>query len=326
MSYYDVFNGDGDGICALHQLRLAEPRGSILVTGLKRDIELLQRVRAVPGDQVTVLDISMDRNRAPLLALLRRGVEVRYIDHHFAGEIPLSPELDATIDESPGVCTSLLVDRLLDGRFRKWAVVGAFADNLQGTAMELAKPLALDERALADLRELGESLNYNAYGETEADLLLPPAQLYRIVSRYEDPLKLAREEPLVTRLTHERETDMRRAFRARPSHQWRFGDVYVLPDAAWSRRVSGTFANRLATKSPASAHAVLTPVGPSHFSVSVRAPVEGGPSAVEFCRRFPNGGGRSGAAGIDRLDAARLAEFVTAFEETWGRSREEVAS
>jgi len=38
MKYIDVFNGDADGICALHQLRLAEPVESTLVTGVKRDI------------------------------------------------------------------------------------------------------------------------------------------------------------------------------------------------------------------------------------------------------------------------------------------------
>ena len=35
MRYFDVFNGDADGICALHQLRLADPLDSTLVTGLK---------------------------------------------------------------------------------------------------------------------------------------------------------------------------------------------------------------------------------------------------------------------------------------------------
>ncbi len=47
MTTFDVFNGDADGICALLQLRLANPLESILVTGVKRDIRLLQRVDAV---------------------------------------------------------------------------------------------------------------------------------------------------------------------------------------------------------------------------------------------------------------------------------------
>lgn len=42
---YDVFNGDADGICALHQLRLARPRPEAqLVTGVKRDIRLLRHL------------------------------------------------------------------------------------------------------------------------------------------------------------------------------------------------------------------------------------------------------------------------------------------
>ena len=57
MGYFDVFNGDADGICALHQLRLAEPRSSRLITGTKREIKLLDRVQAHPRDEVTVLDI-----------------------------------------------------------------------------------------------------------------------------------------------------------------------------------------------------------------------------------------------------------------------------
>ena len=44
MADYDVFNGDADGICSLVQLRLAEPRESTLVTGVKRDINLLTQV------------------------------------------------------------------------------------------------------------------------------------------------------------------------------------------------------------------------------------------------------------------------------------------
>ena len=58
MRIIDVFNGDADGLCALHQLRLAEPAASELVTGPKREIGLLKRVQASAGDRVTVLDIA----------------------------------------------------------------------------------------------------------------------------------------------------------------------------------------------------------------------------------------------------------------------------
>ncbi|MGL6056659.1 MAG: DHH family phosphoesterase, partial [Vibrio metschnikovii] len=51
--HYDVFNGDADGIIALLQLRLAEPIESQLVTGVKRDIQLLKKLTVNPGDSVT---------------------------------------------------------------------------------------------------------------------------------------------------------------------------------------------------------------------------------------------------------------------------------
>ena len=73
MAFYDIFNGDADGLCALQQLRLAQPREAELITGVKRDIRLLERVRAQPGDEVTVLYVSLAENREGILALLDAG-------------------------------------------------------------------------------------------------------------------------------------------------------------------------------------------------------------------------------------------------------------
>jgi hypothetical protein len=73
MSHYDVFNGDADGICALVQLRNADPRASTLVTGVKRDINLLKQIDAQPGDSITVLDVSLDKNREGLEKVLAAG-------------------------------------------------------------------------------------------------------------------------------------------------------------------------------------------------------------------------------------------------------------
>lgn len=317
MRYYDVFNGDADGICALHQLRLADPLDSTLITGLKREITLLGSVPATDGDVVTVLDLSLDRNREALGQLLDRGVVVHYFDHHFAGAIPSHPRLLTMIDDSAKTCTSALIDRYLRGRFRIWAVVGAFGDSVDDAAVELARPLGIDAQQLERLRELGTNLNYGAYGQSEADVLVPPAQLYRIVSHYADPFELAASEPLVARLADERRNDIERAFVSKTLRATACTDTWLLPDAAWSRRVSGTFANRLALLHPRLAHAVLTPLAGAGYVVSVRAPRGKGATAVDFCRRFPTGGGRVAAAGIDRLEASRLDGFLKAFAETW---------
>ena len=214
MRYYDVFNGDADGICALHQLRLDFPVESEIITGLKRDITLLEYVPAVEGDLVNVLDISLDRNRDALKELLDRGVIVHYFDHHYAGELPRHKLLTAMIDESGATCTSGLMDRHLRGRFRIWAVVGAFGDAMPDVTFELAKELGLDAPRLEVLRELGESLNYNAYGDTPADVMIEPAELYRRVSHYADPFELVECEPVIAHLMAERHADLRRGHRS----------------------------------------------------------------------------------------------------------------
>ena len=69
MPYIDVFNGDADGICALHQLRLHNPQDSSLVTGLKHDTLLLKRIISIRDNTLTILNISSHTNRDPLLQL-----------------------------------------------------------------------------------------------------------------------------------------------------------------------------------------------------------------------------------------------------------------
>jgi hypothetical protein len=311
---FDVFNGDADGICALQQLRLAEPTETTLVTGTKRDIELVGRVDAQAGDEVTVLDVSLDRNRAALERLLGRGARVRWFDHHYAGAIPAHPSFEAHIETAPDVCTSILVDRHLGGRYRAWAVVAAFGDNLADAAERLAAPLGLDGPRLERLRSLGESMNYNAYGETEADLLFRPADLYRLIRPYADPLEFVAQEEAAARLDEGRRADLTQAAGVSPYRASKRSTVYVLPDAPWARRVIGAFANRLAGGDPRRAQAVAVPNSSGGFTVSVRAPLDARHSADALCRTYPTGGGREGAAGIDNLPPAELDEFIARLE------------
>lgn len=318
MRTIDVFNGDADGLCSLRQLRLAEPADSLLVTGAKRDISLLGRVDARAGDSVTVLDVSMERNRAALLRLLELGVHVRYFDHHFAGEVPAHANLEAVLDSSPETCTSVLVDRYLAGRFRAWAVAGAFGDNLDGVAMHLGGSLALGAAELEKLRELGRSLNYNAYGESEADLLVRPAELYARLARHADPLQFVDKEAIFAELQASRHADLKAAMEVAPYRSGEGAAIYLLPDRPSSRRVLGAFANLLAGVDPRRAHAAIAPRPGGGYTVSVRVPDGAGTSADAFCRRFPSGGGRRGAAGIDALPEGRLEEFVESFDSEFG--------
>jgi hypothetical protein len=316
--HFDVFNGDADGLCALHQLRLVTPRASSLITGIKRDVNLLDRIVAREGDSVTALDISLDTNRAALLHLLANGVTIEYFDHHFAGDIPEHPGLRAHIDDSPALCTSLIVDRHLAGRHRIWAIVAAFGDNLDGEARKLAKALGLIDEQIGQLRELGESLNYNAYGESEEDLFVRPAALFVILHHYADPFTFLCSEPIVRKISEGRRHDMAMARQLQPEIVLPSGAIYVLPDAPWSRRVRGVFSNELATSVPNRAHATLSPNAQGGYTVSVRARLAAPYGADRLCREFPPGSGRSAAAGINHLTQAQLPEFVRAFERIFG--------
>jgi hypothetical protein len=311
MPFYDIFNGDADGICALHQLRLEEPLTAQLVTGTKREIRLVERIEAGAGDELTVLDVSFDVNREGVLRALAAGARVRYIDHHFAGELPAHAGLSPNIDTSPDVCTALIVDRVIGGRRRAWAVVAAFGDNLHAEASAAAAPLGLAPHALAQLQELGECINYNAYGDSLEDLHYHPADLYRTLARYDDPFRFIAGEPVFEVLREGMADDAYRAGEIEPAGTSAHA-IVVLPHAAWSRRVSGTLGNRLAQQHPQRAHAVLTPRSDGGFKVSVRAPLARPRGADSLCRQFETGGGRAAAGGIDRLPAADIERFARA--------------
>lgn len=319
MRFYDIFNGDADGICALQQLRLSRPRDTDLITGTKRDNRLLAHVHPSSGDEVTVLDIGLDGNRADLLRVLEAGAHCRYFDHHHAGEVPAHPRLEAHIDTSPATCTSLIVDRYLQGEHRAWAVVAAFGDNLAESALTAAQSLSLDDEDLETLRELGECLNYNAYGETLDDLHFHPAALFRRLQAYDDPLEFAAAAPEFEKLRKALAEDWARALEIPVQALGKHSAAVILPDEKWGRRVSGMLANELAAHDPLRAHAVLTRRGDSYV-VSLRAPKEARPGIDEVARKF-GGNGRGRAAGIGLLPRARLEELFQALREAYDPPR-----
>lgn len=313
MAQFDVFNGDADGLCSLQQLRLVDPVESTLVTGVKRDIALLNRVPARAGDWVTVLDIGLEANRDAAIALLDQGVRIRYFDHHFPGDVPCHPAFKSHIETRPDVGTSLLVDAYLKGRCRAWAVVGTFGDNFDRAATEAAAPLGLGADALGRLRELGIYLNYNGYGESLDDLWFPPDVLYRRLHPYEEPLAFIAEDSAFATLKGGYQSDMDRCAALIPAQEAPSHRLFRLPAEPWARRVGGVLANQLAQAAPERAHALLTAKVAGGFLVSVRAPLVRPTGADELCRRFPTGGGRRAAAGINHLPEADFDAFAQAF-------------
>ncbi|ORU90387.1 MAG: acetyltransferase [Cycloclasticus sp. symbiont of Poecilosclerida sp. M] len=314
----DVFNGDADGICALIQLRLVKPMLAELVTGVKRDTQLLNRVTATAGDSVTVLDVSLAKNREGLEKVLSAGASVLYIDHHQAGDIPEHKNLEALINTDANVCTSLLVDQFVEGRFREWAIVAAFGDNMTMSAERVCKEVGLSNEQADSLKELGICVNYNAYGGSLEDLHFSPEQLYREMCGYDSPFKFMLENASIyTKLEKGYAADMSKALDLKAEHASNAIAVYMLPDACWSRRVSGVFSNDLANENPERAHAVLSTNEDGSLTVSVRAPLSNKSGADDLCQSFPTGGGRKAAAGISQLPLSEFGHFVEKFSEQY---------
>lgn len=312
---YDVFNGDADGICALHQLRLAKPVDSILVTGIKRDIGLLSRISVGKGDLVTVLDISLDKNRQSLLTFLDSGAEITYFDHHYAGDIPVHPKFYSTIDTQPDTCTSLLVNDSLNGKYLAWAVTAAFGDNLFESAVEASASLNLKHDEIEELKKLGTCINYNGYGSSLDDLFYHPDVLYKKIKPYENPFEFIHTDNAFQVLLAGYEEDMFKASSIDFESDTKSGTVFILPDEKWSRRVSGIYGNDLAQQNKDKAHAVVTSKGNGIYQVSVRAPLKTKTGADELCRKFESGGGRQAAAGINELPDSELDHFVKTFQQ-----------
>ncbi len=316
MDCIDVFNGDADGICALHQLRLQQPQPEArLITGVKRDIKLLTRLEGIDNSRITVLDISLDRNRTALELLLADNNSVLYIDHHFSGAIPVASKLDAHIDPAPQTCTSLIVDEMLGSPFPQWAIVGAFGDNLNEVALAKAGEKGIGDQIVERLKEIGVLLNYNGYGSTLADLFVPPADLYREVGKYSDPCEFYDQSELLTVLRQGYAQDMAMASGLEPIETGDGVRVFQLPGEPWARRVVGVFSNQLAREMPEMAHAILIANEDQSFRVSVRAPLKNRTGAETICRQFPTGGGRAAAAGINSLPENQVEQFIIALRD-----------
>ena len=315
---YDVFNGDADGILALLQWRKAYPADSVLITGVKRDISLLQQV----GDdacQVMALDIAMSKNREALDALLAAGVRVIYADHHQSGPVPGHPGLTAWIDTAADCCTSLIISRQLQHRYLDWAICAAFGDNLIQVARQLAQQQGWSADQMHRGQRLGELINYNAYGRTVEDLHLPPATLYRQLQQYETPWQVIDDPASPFALLEQAwQQDMARAGQAELLHEDAHICVLRLPDAAWARRIIGVWANKLANDAPHRAHAILSANADGSYTVSIRAPKNNPQGAADVAASFATGGGRAAAAGINRFAIDQLPALIARLRQQYG--------
>ena len=311
--HYDVFNGDADGICSLLQLRLSNPKNSKLITGVKRDISLLKKISPVKQDSVTVLDISMKKNYQEVVDFLELGVEVFYADHHQSGDLLTHKNFRSYINESSSICTSLIINEYLSGKYQEWAIVGAYGDGMDKSARIIADKADLSKDNREQLRLLGECINYNSYGTSETDLLYHPSLLYKLLKRNYNPFDfISNEASVYNRLLNSYRLDTSKAKAILPEIEDNNVSIIILPDKPWSSRVIGVYANMLMYGNKDRAHALMILNKNRGYLVGVRAPYNNRAGADILCSMF-GGGGRKGAGGINNLPKKEKDCFIKMF-------------
>jgi len=314
--YFDVFNGDADGLCALVQLRRKNPQEAMLVTGVKREINLLKNITNGENTHITVLDISFEKNALDVERLLAQGATIEYYDHHKTGELIKHENLTTHINLSADICTGLIVSKTLQREYQAWSIVAAFGDNLIATATKLAQEQGYKTTEIELMQKLGTYLNYNGYGASIDDLFFAPSKLYKKLSPFDSPFDFIKQAPETFAILATGYRDDMQKAEAMPLIVDET-DIAVteLPNETWARRVSGVWGNELANRYPDRAHAIITEKDTDHYVVSIRAPLNRKSGADVLAGQFPTGGGRKAAAGVNALPKEQLKLFISTMRE-----------
>ena len=277
-----AYNGDADGICSMVQWGLVHGIEGKRITGVKRDIELLKKVSAKEGDELVVMDISLARNASLASDFERNGVKIQWFDHHLAGSY--KGNIDTYIDNSPSVCTAIIVQEYL-GIKSNWSQVALHGDGLSGVSN------------MPSLKELGELLNYNGYGKDISDLHFHPDNLLLSCMQAKTPeMFLETKEFEILKKGFAKDIEKSESISLRDG-------AYILPNEAWARRVVGVFAHRINSKG--SGPHVIAIEKEGSYQISLR-----GQSGIgELCAMF-GGGGRETAGGIDDLPKEDMAALM----------------
>ena len=281
MRWY-AYNGDADGICSMVQWGLVYGIEGQRVTGVKRDIELLERVNPNPNDEIIVMDISLARNHARAVELSTQGFDITWFDHHLAGD-PIDA-IATHIDTSSDVCTARIVEKYL-GVESDWAQVALHGD---GLSPHSSKP---------EFKELGELLNYNGYGADLSDLHFHPDDLLLLCLQAKTPQNFMDTQAFMT-LKNGFESDLSHAQNVSITDGY-----YLLPNEAWARRVVGVMAHRINERGDGP-HVIAIDKGET-LQVSIR----GSEGIGELCKMF-GGGGRATAGGIDALPKSEITALM----------------
>ncbi|MBT5399965.1 DHH family phosphoesterase [bacterium] len=263
----------------------------------------------------------MKKNYQEVVDFLELGVEIFYADHHQSGDLLNHKNFRAHINESSNICTSLIINKYLSGKYQEWAIVGAYGDGMDKSARIIANKADLSKDDRAQLRLLGICINYNSYGENEMDLLYHPSLLYKLLKHNYNPFDfISNESGVYNKLLDSYYSDISKAKAISPEIESDNVSIIFLPDESWSRRVVGVYANLLMQSNKNRAHALMVINKDKSYLVGVRAPYNNKIGADILCSIF-GGGGRRGAAGINNLPKQDKNNFIQEFKKQFSANK-----
>lgn len=310
---FDVCAGNADALCAVLQWRLHEPKVTHMVSGPLCVTDSLGSFHALPDDDLLVCNVPLEVRQASGLHAQARKARVQYLDCRGRTTGHVQSQLQGPSSSAAMVCTSLLVNHLLGGKYGGWALVGAYGSTVTMGADTQAMRLGCSDSEREYLRRLGESISYNAEVLHPRHIYLEPANLYARLARYEDPLDFLQAEALADDLDGVRQSDLQKALAWRPYWKDAHASVYVLPDVDWASRVARQLKLRLASLDPDRAIAVLSPAEAGGFRVAVQPGIKVRKSAT--AKKWL----------IEHLPQNEVDNFVGAFSASgWGGLRSPV--
>ena len=308
---YDLFNGDADGIISVHQYRMFKPKKTNLVSGIKRDVTLLRHCDSIKNTKINVFDISVLSNEEYIDSILKKNNKIIWYDHHETGGRVSADNIKISVDTDPNTCTNIIVDKTLGGIYRPWTICGAFGDNLHDKANELN--ISFNEEQMKIFQEVGETLNYNGYGLKIEDLNAHPKDVLLDLMNYESPFEYHSKSELFNKIKNQMKLDREKLESSEVLYRSHAGEVLLLPPGQEATRYSGIFSNKKSTDNPDLAFAIITHGNNNTYRVSIRSPQNNPFGASELALRFPSGGGREKAAGINELKKVDLKKFIYNF-------------
>jgi len=312
---YDLFNGDADGIISLYQYRKWKPSPfAELYTGIKRDVTLLRHLTDVKSGLINVFDISMKTNEGYIPQLINNDNTITWFDHHeMSDDENILASVMHRVDKSPDCCTAMMVDQHVGGQFRSWTICAAYGDNLHESAIKLNDQTNHSSDEMTRLKTIGETLNYNGYGNVESDLTSHPRDVYVDLTAFDCPFDYYNNSHLFVKIKEQMQQDKSALEQSTVVRSSCVGDVILLPDTPSSIRYSGIYSNQLCTDNPSKAFAILTHFDEDSYKISIRAPKDKPYGASTLALKFPSGGGREKAAGVNQLPKKDLPKFIEEF-------------